>query len=219
MANRFDPFCDLRFSRVAGQEVSKICHLGQRFITGEFSGLWKGVLKTMPTISWQMSHRRSFSWGSSPSAEITTTNVARSTKTWKYIKYWVWEFTHNLPSSSYSWKQDVNTLYSRVRHSYQQWGHVPPSLTFYEASKETSQTTVQGIRQGLRSTMHFYFTASSKFNQTACRMLQISNQQGCAVITAQPCCFEMFGQTVASSQCNGCYLEWRVLPPKIYWKL
>ena len=145
VANRFDPFCDLRFSRVAGQEVSKICHLGQRFITGEFSNLWKEVLKTMPTISWQMSHRRSFSWGSSLRAEIATTNVARSTKTWKYIKYCVWEFIHNLPSSSYSWKRDVNTLYSRVRHSYQQWGDVSPSLTFYEASKETSQTIVQGI--------------------------------------------------------------------------
>ena len=68
-------------------------------------GSYKGVFNRIPTMSWQMSHSRSFSWGRSPTAEIATTNVARTTKTWKHHGG---REIHNLPSSSYSWKRDVS---------------------------------------------------------------------------------------------------------------
>ena len=72
-----------------------------------------------------------------------------------------WEFIHNLPSSSYSWKRDVNTLYSRVRHSYQ-WGHVSPSLTFYKASKENRRDNCR-IGWGLKAKSWWIDSAVAKF--------------------------------------------------------
>ena len=128
MADTLYPFCDLRLGGIARQEVSQLCYLGQRFIKGGFQ---YDTYDFLADVAQKILLLRKVS-----NCRDCNNNCGKKHQNLKASRG-----EGNSQFTFILLQLKTRCEYSRVQHPYQ-WGHVSPSLTFYEASEET---TVQGM--------------------------------------------------------------------------